>query len=97
MTFTQGIFSKRQFALLSNANLIQKAPTDKILISTQFKGESDEEGKIQLEKENVTNVFVYNAKTFDRIKPTNIDLEKGVIAIENAYCDVEIDFQYKHQ
>ena len=96
LTFTQGIFSKRQFALLSNANLIQKAPTDKILLSAQFKGESDEDGKIQLKKENVTNVFVYNAKTFDRIKPKEIDLEKGVITIDDAYCDVEIDYQYEY-
>ena len=96
LTFTQGIFSKRQFALLSNANLVQKALTDKILISAHFKGESDEEGKIRLEKENVTNVFVYNTKTFDRIKPINIDLEKGVITIEQPYCDIEIDYQYEY-
>lgn len=96
LTFTQGIFSRRQFALLSNANLIQKAPIDKTLLSAQYKGESDEEGKIQLPKENVTNVFVYNAKTFDRINPTNIDLEKGVIAIDQPYCDVEIDYQYEY-
>ena len=96
LTFTQGIFSKRQFALLSNANLIQKAPVDKILISAQYKGESDEEGKIYLKKENVTNVFVYNAKTFDRIKPINVDLEKGVITIGDIYSDVEVDFQYEY-
>ena len=96
LTFTQGIFSKRQFALLSNANLIQSAPVDKILVSAQHKGESDEECKIQLPKENVTNVFVYNAKTFDRINPINIDLEKGVITIGEPYCDVEIDYQYEY-
>ena len=96
LTFTQGVFSKRQFALLSNANLIQKAPIDKILVSAQFKGESNEEGKIQLDKENVTSVFVYDAKTLDRIKPISIDLEKGVITIEQQYCDVEIDYQYEY-
>ena len=96
LTFTQGIFSKRQFALLSNANLIQKAPNDKILLSAQYKGESDEKGEIRLGKENVTNVFVYNAQTFDRIKPKEIDLEKGVITIEDVYCDVEIDYQYEY-
>ena len=96
LTFTQGVFSKRQFALLSNANLIQKAPIDKTLLSAQYKGESSEEGNIQLPKENVTNVFVYNAKTFDRINPTNIDLEKGVITIDQPYCDVEIDYQYEY-
>ena len=96
LTFTQGIFSRRQFALLSNANLIKKAPADKILLSAQFKGESDEEGKVQLDKENVTNVFVYDAKTFDRIQPINVDLEKGVIASAKSYCDVEVDYQYEY-
>ena len=96
LTFTQGIFSRRQFALLSNANLIQSAPADKIVISAHFNGESDENGRVQLDKENVTNVFVYNAKTFDRINPINVDLEKGVITIDEAYCDVEIDYQYEY-
>lgn len=96
LTFTQGIFSKRQFALLSNANLLKSAPADKILISAHFNGESDEEGKIQLNKEKITNVFVYNAKTFEKINPINVDLEKGVITIGDIYCDVEVDFQYEY-
>lgn len=96
LTFTQGVFSKRQFALLSNANLIQKAPADKIFISAHFKGESDEKGEIQLERKNVANVFVYDAKTFDKIRPIKVDLENGVITIDQAYCDVEIDYQYEY-
>ena len=96
LTFTQGVFSKRQLALLSNANLIKTAPADKILVSAHFKGESDDEGMIQLEKENVSNVFVYNAKTFEKIKPINVDLEKGVLVIDQNYCDVEVDFQYEY-
>lgn len=96
LNFTQGIFSKRQFALLSNANLLKSAPADKILVSAHFTGESDEEGKIQLNKERVTNVFVYNAKTFEKIKPINVDLEKGVITIDQVYCDIEVDFQYEY-
>jgi hypothetical protein len=35
-----------------------------------------------LGKEKVTNVFVYNAKTFDKIDPINVDLEKGVVIID---------------
>jgi hypothetical protein len=46
LTFTQGVFSRRQFALLSNANLIHKAPVDKILLSAQYSGESDEAGEV---------------------------------------------------
>jgi hypothetical protein len=96
LSFTQGVFSKKQFALLSNSKLIQRAPLEKILVPFHFSGESDELGTIQLGKENVTNVFVYNAKTFDRIQPENIDLEKGVVTIGEPYCDVDIDFQYEY-
>ena len=96
LTFTQGIFSKRQFALLSNANLIQQTHTDKILVSAHYKGESDGWGEIQLEKKRIANVFVYNAETFDRIKPKSINLENGVITIDQTYCDVEVDYQYEY-
>ena len=96
LTFTQGVFSKRQLALLSNANLIKTAPADKILISAHFKGESDDEGIVQLEKENVSNVFVYNAKTFEKINPIVVDLEKGKVAIGKPFKNVEVDFDYKY-
>ena len=92
--FTQGIFSKRQFALLSNANLIKTAPENKILLSAHFVGESDESGKIQLDRIGVTNVFVYDAKTFNKIEPIILDLEKGALIIDEGYKDVEIDYQY---
>ena len=96
LNFTQGIFSKRQFALLSNANLVRKEPDEKIFISSHFVGESDENGKIQLDKEKITKVFVYNAETFEKIKPISVDLEKGVIVIDKKYCNVEVDFQYEY-
>lgn len=96
LTFTQGIFSKKQLALLSNAKLLKSAPAEKFLLSAHYIGESDQEGKIQLDKEKITNVFVYNAKTFEKIKPISVDLEKGVITISEVYCDVEIDFQYEY-
>jgi hypothetical protein len=65
-------------------------------VSAHFTGESDEEGKIQLDKEKVSNVFVYNAKTFEKINPINVDLEKGVIVISDSYLDVDIDYQYEY-
>ena len=96
LNFTQGIFSKRQFALLSNADLIRKEPEEKIFISSHFVGESDENGEIQLDKNRISNFFVYNAETFDKIKPISVDLEKGVIVIDKKYCNVEVDFQYEY-
>ena len=96
LNFTQGVFSKRQFALLSNANLLKKEVNEKVFIPHHFMGESDENGIIQLDKERVSNVFVYNAETFEKIRPISVDLEKGVIVIEKKYCNVEVDFQYEY-
>ena len=94
LNFTQGIFSKRQFALLSNSNLVKSAPTEKILLSAHFTGESDEGGRIQLNKEKVSSVFVYDAKTCEKLTLKSVDLEKGEIVIDTPYCDVEVDYQY---
>ena len=93
LSFTQGIFSKRQFALLSNSNLVKSAPIEKILLSAHFTGESDEEGRVQLNKE-VANVFVYDAKTYEKLTPESVDLEKGEIVLDTPYRDVEIDYQF---
>ena len=94
LNFSQGVFSKRQFALLSNANLISFTPEEKILLSAHFSGESDENGRIVLDKKCVQNVFVYNAETFEKIKPIIQDLENGAIIIDQKYCNVEVDYQY---
>lgn len=97
LTFTQGIFSKTQFALLSNSKLLRKKDEACMLIPEHFVGESDEDGRIVLGKQNIQNVFIYNAKTFNKITPKTIDLEKGDIVIDQPYCDVEVDFYYCYQ
>lgn len=94
INFTQGIFSKRQFALLNNAKLIKE---DAVSISDSFVGESDENGKIFLRRKRVSQVFVYDAMTNEKIKPLDIDLEEGVITIEQQFLQVEVDFVYKYQ
>ena len=94
LNFTQGIFSKRQFALLSNAKLIHNAQSNKILLSAHFTGESDEYGKIQLDRKDVVNVFVYDAKTLERLYPAKIDLKEGEVVLVQGYRGVEIDYQY---
>ena len=97
LNFTQGVFSKRQFALLGNSRLLKKKAEQKVFIPEHFLGESDEEGKILVGREKISNVFVYNAKTFEKIKPRTIDLEKGEIIIDQTYCDVEVDFEFEYQ
>ena len=94
LNFSQGIFSKRQFALLSNSKLIKSTPEEKILVSSHVERESDEEGRIQLNKKDISSVFVYDAKTFEKIFPISIDIENGEIVIDTPYRDVQVDFEY---
>ena len=96
LSFTQGIFSARQFALLSNARLIDEQDEEGIIISGHYSGESDEEGKILVGKVGISDVFVYDAKTYEKITPKSIDFKNGKIVIDFQYKDVEVDFNYRY-
>ena len=96
LNFTQGIFSARQFALLSNARLIDEQDEEGIIISGHYSGESDEEGKILVGKAGISDVFVYDAKTYEKITPKSIDFKNGKIVIDFQYKDVEVDFNYRY-
>ena len=97
LSFSQGIFSSIQFALLSNSRLVQKKEEACVLIPQHYKGESDDLGCINVNKKFIQDVFVYNARTYERIIPKQIDLENGEIVIDQSYCDVEVDFNYCYQ
>ena len=97
LSFTQGIFSATQFALLCNSRLVQKRQEACVLIPEHFIGESDELGRIDVNKKHIQDVFIYNARTHEKIIPKSIDLENGEIVIDQMYCDVEVDFNYCYQ
>ena len=94
LNFTQGIFSMQQFALLSNANLIEISEGEEIVIGAHFSGESDENGEINIGRNKISDVFIYDKKTHEKIKPQSINYEEGVIVIEKPYVDVEIDYNF---
>ena len=58
LSFTQGIFSSIQFALLSNSRLVQKKEETSVLVPWHYKGESDEEGRINVNK-NSFKMFLF--------------------------------------
>lgn len=96
LNFTQGTISQKQFSLLSNSKIVAQKENEKIKIPGHFIGESDENGFFSLGKEKVTEVFVYNMETSERIIPKVIDWIKGEIYIEPIYCGVEVDFNYEY-
>ena len=92
-----GGFDNRAHVIWEDPKEIQLNFTQGIFSKRHFIGESDEEGRISVGKQNIRNVFVYNAKTFEKINPKTIDLGKGEVVIEPSYCDVEVDFYYCYQ
>lgn len=97
LNFTQGIFSSQQFALLNNARLLKKKDYQCVLVPCHYIGESDEDGIIKVDKQNISKVFVYKADTFEKIRPIRVDEVNGLINIETPYCNVEVDFIYCYQ
>ena len=96
LSFTQGIFSSRQFALLSNAHLVDAPSEEGILISCHYSGESNEEGKILVNKQDISDVFVYDAKTYEKFVPESVYFKNGEILIDSEYRNVEVDFNYRY-
>lgn len=94
LSFSQGIFSKRQLALLSNSKLIELEPNNSsILITNREYCESDENGKIILKQVPVGKTFVYNEETGEKLEYT---LSEKEITISNPYVNVYITYDSEY-
>ena len=92
LRFTQGVFSKEHFALLTNARLIEQS-TDPVLISEHEEKETDENGIITL-KHTPIDIFIYNKNTGERI--TEYSLEGATLTLTVPYLEVLIDYTFNY-
>lgn len=95
LDFTQGIFSKIQFALMSNSKLIKKGQSESIPISKRVKKESDENGHIYLDDEPIGKIFVYEAATFTKIG--SIEAQGKIYSVGTPFLDVIIDYTFEYK
>lgn len=63
LTFTQGIFSKIQFALMTNSRLLRKADESSIYINKRVIKDADDEGNVVLDEEPFDYFFIYDMST----------------------------------
>lgn len=89
LQFTQGVFSKEQFALMSGAKMLGKNSL-KVQISKRELRESDDNGEVILEQTPMTEPFVYDLLG----NKIPYRLEGNIIKIETAYLDLIIDYTY---
>lgn len=95
LNFSQGIFSKTQLALMTNAKLIKNKTEDKIIISRREMLETDENG-IAYTKYNISQpVFVYSQKTGEKI--TDFELDKNSIQLTDKYAEIVVDYSYEYE
>lgn len=93
-TFSNGIFSKLQFAMLSNSRLLTKEKGESILISQREKKETDDTGTLKLDNEPVGKIFVYELNTGEKI--TNFEQQGNTLVLQKPYTDIIIDYKYQY-
>lgn len=94
LSFSQGVFSKEQFALMSNSKLLVKEQDEQILITKREEKETDEGGFLELEKVPVGKVFVYKKDTGEKIPSFIVDGNK--LSFREPFMEVTIIYQFNY-
>ena len=94
-TFTQGVFSKTQLALLTNSQLIERKEKENVTLFKREELESDDLGRISLSNAPIGQVFIYNKNTFERLPFEQID--EITFNIREPFREVVVDYSYNYQ
>ena len=91
----RGIFSKTQFSLLSNSQLININENEPILIQTREEVESNGQGRFEISHSTVEKVFAYNKETGEKLECTWVDLTHR--QVPTPYTNLIVDYSYKYE
>ena len=94
ISFSQGVFSKTQLALMSNTNLIVDHGEEFISINTRQLYESDDKSRIFTGRVLREPIFVYDNKTGEKI--TNWTFSAQTIYLDSPYREVLVDYWYDY-
>ena len=94
INFSQGIFSKIQLALMTNAQLVNNEGEQIIPINKREEFESDEHGKVVIGRILREPVFVYDKATGKKI--TGWTSTTDSIMLNEAYKSVIVDYWYDY-
>lgn len=93
LSFSRGVFTPQQFALMTNARMCETAPNYGIPVTMREVLESDENGQITCKYTPAHNTYVYNASTGDSISFTQTG---NVLTIDTPYLNVIIDYEFDY-
>ena len=93
LVFSQGVFSKTQFALLANSRVFDIESEKPIEITKQEILESNEYGKIQLWATPTRDLFVYDKNTGEKIE---FEQNGNELTIDQPFLDVVVTYVYNY-
>ena len=93
-SFSQGVFSKTQFALLSNSRLLNIQQGEQIIITKSEMLETKEDGTVELSEEPIDKIFIYNASNGQKID--NFTLKNKTISLKESYLEIVVNYQYAY-
>jgi hypothetical protein len=94
VSLAQGVFSKTQFALMSNAQFLVNDGDSTVLINRRENLETNEKGIITTKYPIHEPVFVYNKKTGEKI--TNFTRNGNNLILNQSYLEVIVDYYYNY-
>ena len=93
INFQQGIFNMSQFSLMNNAKLLENKENSLLTITKRELNQSNGEGNIFLEETPLGNVFIYD----ENGNKLSYSQEENRLKIDETYCRVIVDYEYKYK
>lgn len=94
-TFTQGVFSKTQLALLTNSQLVEYKEKEKVVLFKREEVEADDIGRFSLSFKPINKIFVYRKKNFEKIPYEEMD--DKTFKIDLPFDTVVVDYNYEYE
>ena len=94
LRFSQGVFSKRLFALMTNAKLITTDENKPISINQREIIETDESGVATTKRPMASRPYVYDVKTGEKI--VDFIWDDNTITIGTPYLEVSVDYWFNY-
>ena len=94
ISLTQGVFSKIQFALMNNIELIRSQGSEIVSINGRESRESDNEGRIFIGKVLREPIFVYDKETGEKMTDWFFDAQ--TIYLKQKYKEVIVDYWHDY-
>lgn len=96
ISFSQGIFSKKQLAIMCNANLVEKAPKESLMVYEREEKESNKDGIITFDKKTPleNNLYIYDKETGTKLSYTKKDSNN--YSIGTPFKEVIADYYFDY-